>query len=72
MKLQPLQELVSKIFSDEEIRSQFMSNPNSVLSRFSLTEDEKKAVLQTYTKLGLITSNSAQMEAAVEPWANWF
>ena len=67
MESQALQELVKKIFSDEEIRSQFMANPDSVLSQFSLTEDEKKAVLKTHARLGLMTSDSAQLEATIEP-----
>ena len=71
MKSQALQDLVREIFSDEEIRSQFMTNPNSVLSRFSLTEDEKKAVLKTNARLGLIASNSNRLEAVIEPTDLW-
>ena len=71
MKSQALQELVSKIFSDEEIRSQFMSNPNNVLSKFSLTEDEKKAILNIHARSGLITSYSTQLEAAIGPDTWW-
>jgi hypothetical protein len=71
MKSQELQELVRKIFSDEEIRAQFMANPDSVLSQFSLTEDEKKAVLKTHARSGLITSDSVQLEATIEPYAWW-
>ena len=71
MKSQELQELVRKIFSDEEIRAQFMANPDSVLSQFSLTEDEKKAVLKTHVRSGLITSDSVQLEAIIEPYAWW-
>ena len=72
MNSQALQELVRKIFSDEEIRSQFMTNPNSVLSEFPLTEEEKKAVLKTHVRLGQMTSNSAQLEAIIEPYDKWF
>ena len=72
MESQALQELVKKIFSDEEIRAQFMANPDSVLSKFSLTEDEKKAVLKTYARSELITSDSVQLEATIEPYAWWF
>ena len=71
MKSQALQDLVREIFSNEEIRSQFMTNPNSVLSRFSLTEDEKKAVLKTNARLGLIASNSNRLEAVIEPTDLW-
>lgn len=71
MKSQALQELVKKIFGDEKTRLQFESNPASVLARFSLTEQEKKAVLATHAKLGLVTTGSQQLEAAINPTANW-
>ena len=71
MKSQALQELVKKIFGDERTRIQFESNPDSILARFALTEQEKKAVLDTHAKLGLVTSNSPQLEAALNPTSNW-
>ena len=72
MKSQALQELVKKIFSSEETKSQFIANPDSVISQFKLTETEKTAVLATHTKLGLVTGNSSQLEAAVTSKTNWF
>jgi len=71
MKSQALQELVKKIFSDEKTKLRFMSNPDSVLSQYALTEQEKGAVLNTYSKLGLITSDSQQLEAAINPTYTW-
>ena len=70
MKSQALQELVKKIFSSEETKSQFITNADSVISQFELTETEKKAVLTTHTKLGLVTGNSSQLEAATSKF-NW-
>jgi hypothetical protein len=72
MKSQALQELVKNIFGDEKTKAEFMSNPDSVLSRFSLTEQEKKAVLSTHSKVGLVTSNSPALEAALDPTTEWF
>jgi hypothetical protein len=71
MKAKALQELVNSIFNDEKIKQQFMSNPNEVLSRFSLTEPEKKAILSTHMKLGLVTSGSEQLEEIVGPTGTW-
>jgi len=71
MKSQALQELVKKIFSDEKTKNQFMSDPDSVLSQYDLTEQEKEAVLNTHTKLGLVTSDSPQLEAALDPTFVW-
>jgi len=71
MKSQSLQELVKKIFGDEKTKSQFMANPDSVLSQFTLTEQEKKAVLNIHAKLGLVTSDSGQLEVALNPTWQW-
>ncbi|MDO8715475.1 MAG: hypothetical protein Q7J73_01500 [Dehalococcoidales bacterium] len=71
MKSQALQELVKKIFSSEETKSQFMSDPDSVISRFDLTETEKRAVFATHAKLGLAAGNSNQLSAVVGPLSFW-
>jgi hypothetical protein len=66
-----LQELVKKVFGDEKTKAEFMSNPNSVMSRFLLTEEEKKAVLATHAKLGLVTAGSQQLDTVVDPMIMW-
>ena len=71
MKSQALQELVKKIFSEEETKRQFLKDPESVLAQFTLTEQERKAVLNTHAKLALVTSDSSQLEAALKPTVNW-
>lgn len=71
MKSQALQELVKKIFSSEETKSQFIANPDSVISQFKLTETEKTAVLASHAKLGLVTGNSNQLSAVVGPLSWW-
>ena len=72
MKSQALQELIKRIFSDEKTKLQFESDPDSVLAQYSLTEQEKKAVLSTHAKLGLVTSGSPQLEATLNPTWDWF
>lgn len=72
IKSQAIQELVKRIFSDEKTKRQFLKDPDTVLTQFNLTEQEKKAVLNTYTKLGLVTSGSQQLEAALEATSDWF
>mgnify|MGYP003574632736 CR=1 FL=1 len=72
MKSQALQELIKSIFSSDETKKQFESDPISVLSRFSLTEQEKKAVLSVHAKFGLVSMNSPQLEAAIKADVNWF
>jgi len=71
MKSQGLQEVVKKIFSDEKTKVQFESDPDSVLAQFNLTEHEKKAILATHAKVGLVTSDSPALEATLDPTASW-
>lgn len=72
MKSQALQELVRKIFGDERMKQQFISNPDAFLSKFDLTEQEKKAMLTTHAKLGLVNADSPQLEAVIEADYSWF
>lgn len=71
MESQELKRLVSKIFGDKETREEFLKNPESVISRFSLTEQEKRVVLSTHAKLGLVTGDSIQLEDAIDPTVMW-
>ena len=71
MKSQELQHLVKKIFSDDKTKQQFISNPDSVISQFSLTDQEKRAIKNIHTKLGLVTSDSEQLEAVIGPTGTW-
>jgi len=71
MESKGLQELVKKVFGDEKTKSEFMADPKRVMSRFSLTETEKKAVLATHMKLGLVTAGSVQLDEAVGPLGLW-
>jgi hypothetical protein len=71
MKSQALQKMVLKIFSDDETKARFMANPENVLTGYSLTRAEKKAMLITHARLGLICSASAQLETAVQSISIW-
>ena len=66
-----MQELVKKIFGDEKTKAQFIANPESVISHYNLTEQEKKAVLKTQAKMGLVVGDSMQLEAAIRPTTGW-
>jgi hypothetical protein len=71
MKSQALQDLINSIFKDEKSKGEFISNPDSFMFRFDLTEQEKKAVLNTHAKLGLVAFDSQQLEAALDPTWVW-
>ena len=72
MKSQELQRLVKQIFGDEKSKAQFISDPESVMSQFSLTDQEKRAVLKTHTKLGLVGSGSTSLAATMDPLTYWW
>lgn len=63
MEARGLQELVHKVFSDEKTKEEFTADPNGVISRFSLSDQEKRAVLATHMRLGLVTAGSTLLEA---------
>jgi hypothetical protein len=72
MTSKSLQEFIQKIFGDEQTKLQFVSDPEGFLSRSGLTEQEKKAVLDTQCQMGLATGDSAQLEAAIRPTSAWY
>ncbi len=71
MKSQNLQSCILEIYGDEIIKQQFLANPEGVLSRYSLTEQEKKAIFTTQARLGLVLGDSAQLQAAIDPLTIW-
>ena len=71
MESRSLQELVKRVFSEEKTRTEFMTNPDSVLSRFSLTDQEKRAVLATHSKVGLVSGGSIALDTTIEPLVFW-
>ncbi len=66
-----LQKLVKKLISDETTRARFTSDPNGVIKEFGLTRTEKDALLKTQSRLGIVTSNSSSLEAAIDPQTDW-
>ena len=71
METKALQKLVKEIFIDEKTKAEFITNPENVMSRFSLTQEEKKAVLATHARLGLVTEGSHQLDATLGPMIWW-
>ena len=68
MKSQSLQGLVKKIFADEKTKAQFLKNPESVLSKFGLTDQEKKD-FPIYKEIGGYLKTLSYKEAWAAGWA---
>jgi len=68
---QELKRFVSMIFNDPETRVEFLKNPDTVISRFSLTEQEKRLVLNTHARLNMVLTGSQQLVEDIDPTAIW-
>ena len=67
-----LQDVVRKIFGDEKSKAQFQADPRGFLAKFDLSETDKRAVISTNAKLGLIGSGSTQLAATLKGNEGWF
>lgn len=67
-----LQKLVTEIFHSEESKKQFDSNPGAALNRFDLTKEERKAVLDVHSNMGVVTIDSGQMLKGIKAYYNWW
>ncbi len=65
-----LQEMVKAIFGDPQTRKEFVANPDIIMSRFSLTEAEKKAVMNTQLKSTILNDGSIQLDT-IGPLSLW-
>ncbi len=70
MQSETLSSMVKKVFGDEDMKRQFMSDPESIISQFALTRQEKKAVMCAHRNLGLATGNN-QGTVAIDPMVSW-
>jgi hypothetical protein len=66
-----LRALVDEVFGDEKAKAEFIADPKNVMSRFNLTEVEKRAVLAVYAKMGLVTADSTQLDTEIGPMNLW-
>jgi hypothetical protein len=68
---QELKRFVNTIFNNPEIRVEFLKNPDIVISRFLLTEQEKRSVLSTHARLNMVLTGSQQLAEDIDPTAIW-
>lgn len=71
METRALRELIKKVFSDQKTRVEFEKDPEKVVARFKLSEQERNAVLATRMKLGLAAADGVQLDQAVDPAIFW-
>ena len=69
MKKQGLREMVKSIFGDESVRSEFARDPESVISKYTLTSVEKKTILSPSLKMALVSGDSKILaDGVLETW----
>lgn len=71
MSSQALKELVNAIFGNPGTHAKFLSDPKEFIARSSLTQQEKKAALNTFGSMGLVSSGSPQLEATLKANIDW-
>lgn len=72
MQSSAIQNLVKRIFSSEETKSQFISDPESVLAHYSLSKQEKQAVLNSVACVGTGSSSANALIAKTDPLNYWY
>jgi hypothetical protein len=68
MKSTTLQGMIKKIFSDEALKARFIASPESVISGYSLNDEETRAVMGTFR---MAQSGDSTMEAAITAKDGW-
>lgn len=63
-----LSEMVKQVFGNEDMKAQFISDPNSVVAKFQLSKHEKEALFEAHASLKAGSSDVALM---MEPMAMW-
>jgi hypothetical protein len=71
MQKQSLQNLVSNLFHDSSTRSQFESNPESVLGQYNLSDSEKNVLLSPVMKTALVTGDNKTMQSEMGLLDTW-
>ena len=66
MKATALQSFVKQVFSSEEHRTSFKTDPAEFVSRFDLTAEEKRAILATSDQISANGAGSAAMTIGIE------
>lgn len=66
-----LKAMTKLIFSDAKTRSDFETNPEKVMTGFNLSESERKSILISITRLGLVSGNSIALSNEIGAFDNW-
>jgi hypothetical protein len=71
MQSSGLKSMVNYIFSNGKARSEFQTNPEKVMAEFDLSDNERKAILASHAKLGLVSGGSATLASEIGALDSW-
>ena len=71
MSLKAVKSIVKRTFSDSKFKKSLMENPDGVLAKFDLTDEEKDAIINVHTSVGVVGGDSAALQANVTPMGGW-
>jgi len=71
MSLKAVRSLVKRAFTDSEFQESLLKDPTRTLAKFDLTIEEKDAIINVHTSVGIVNGNSAVLEAKAKPMATW-
>ena len=71
MSLKAVKSLVKKTFSDSKFKESLIKDPGKTLAKFDLTDEEKDAIINVHTSVGVVGGNAAALDALIKPMASW-
>jgi hypothetical protein len=72
MKSETLKKFISDIFKDETKKNEFLEDPRHAMSEYGLSDQERKALMNVHDKIGVVSSDSVALEAALKPTIEWW
>jgi hypothetical protein len=71
MSLKAVKTLVKKTFTDSKFKESLLADPSKTLAKFDLTDEEKDAIINVHTSVGVVNGNTAVLQAKAKPMASW-
>jgi len=72
MSRKAVKSLVKKTFTDSKFKASLLKDPSKTLAKFDLTDEEKDAIINVHTSIGVVNGNSAILVAKAKPMASWY
>ncbi len=68
MSLKGIKTLVAELHSDTELRGRFAADPEAVLSRYSLTAEQREAIMGAHLRIGADGALSVEENDGPTTW----